>query len=316
MDAVFREVPRCPTPDLGLGCLTVSEKRALRSLVAIACLAAARPALAQEAPGLDLSEPPKPKEGDATELPPIDLSRPPGTPPKAAPPEKAEAPEAVPPFSEKDVALGDKVKAVQRKGFLKRGRFEVAPVLAVTVNDAFYQKFGGGLRLAYHLHDSFALALRGVTYRKPGFSDPRSWQPAPIRTDNAREGKVAFGGQLLSSQIYDQLMLDGMWSPVYGKVSVGQKHIVHFDLFLAAGFGLVWSATTEPPRNEPPHLATDFGGGIRFYPKDWLALEAGLMATLYPDRPIASLPATVQKVFAANIGVSFFFPMSFDYVYP
>jgi outer membrane beta-barrel protein len=290
----------------------------MRSLVAIACLAVALPALPQEAPGLDLSEPPRPKDGgDATELPPIDLSKPPGTPPKASPAEeKAEAPPPVPPFSEKDVALGDKVKAVQRKGFLKRGRFEVAPVLAVTVNDAFYQKFGGGLRLAYHLHDSFALALRGVTYRKPELSSPRSWQPAPIRTDNAREGKIAFGGQLLSSQIYDQLMLDGVWSPVYGKVSFREKHIVHFDLFLAAGFGLVWSATTEPPRNDPPHLATDFGGGIRFYPKDWLALEAGLMATLYPDRPIASLPATVQKVFAANFGVSFFFPTSFDYVHP
>jgi hypothetical protein len=41
-----------------------------------------------------------------------------------------------------------------------------------------------------------------------------------------------------------------------------------------------------------------------------------MMATLYPDRPQASLPATVQKVFVANVGVSFFFPTSFEYVYP
>jgi outer membrane beta-barrel protein len=289
----------------------------MRSLVAFAWLAAALPSLAQEVPGLDLSQPPKPKSGgDTTELPPIDLSKPPEAPSKAAPrEEKAEAPPGAP-FSEKDVALGDKVKAVQRKGFLKRGRFEVAPVFAVTVNDAFYQKFGGGLRLAYNIQDSFAIALRGVTYRKPEFSDPRSWQPAPIRTDNAREGKIAFGGQLLSSQIYDQVMLDGIWSPVYGKVSFLQKHIVHFDLFLSAGFGLVWSATTEPPRNEDPHIATDFGGGVRFYPKEWLAFELGTTATLYPDRPIASLPATIQKVFTANFGVSFFFPTSFDYVHP
>jgi outer membrane beta-barrel protein len=289
----------------------------MRSLVAIACLAAALPALAQEVPGLDLSQPPKPKSGgDSTELPPIDLSKPPEPPPKSAPPEEKADAIPIAPFSEKDVALGDKVKAVQRKGFLKRGRFEVAPVFALTVNDAFYQKFGGGLRLAYNFHDSFALALRGVTYRQPEFSDPRKWQPAPIRTDNAREGKIAFGGQLLSSQIYDQLMLDGIWSPVYGKVAFRQKHIVHFDLFLSAGFGLVWTATTEPPRNEAPHIATDFGGGVRFYPKEWLAFELGMNATLYPDRPIADLPATVQKVFTANFGLSFFFPMSFDYVHP
>jgi outer membrane beta-barrel protein len=289
----------------------------MRTFVAIACLCAAFPGLAaQEVPGIDLSQPPsKPKNGgDTTELPPIDLSKP---PPKAPPPEqKADAPVSGAPFSEKDVALGDKVKAVQRKGFLKRGRFEVGLSSPVTVNDAFYQKYGLGLRLAYNMQDSFAVALRGVTYRRPDFSSPTSWKPEPIRTDNARAGKIAFGGQLLSSQIYDQVMLDGVWSPVYGKVSVLQKHIVHFDLYLAAGFGLVWTATTEPPRNEPPHLATDFGGGVRFYPKDWLAFEAGLMATLYPDRPIESLPATIQKVFVANLGVSFFFPMSFDYVYP
>jgi outer membrane beta-barrel protein len=288
----------------------------MRSLVAIACLAAALPALAQEVPGLDLSQPPKPKEGDATELPPIDLSKPAQPPPKAAPPEEKPQPAAVAPFSEKDVALGDKVKAVQRKGFLKRGRFEVAPVFALTVNDAFYQKFGGGLRVAYNFHDSFALALRGVTYRKPEFSDPRSWKPEPVRTDNVRAGTRAFDSQLVSSQIYDQLMVDGIWSPVYGKVSFLQKHIIHFDLFLSAGFGLVWSATTEPPRNEDPHIATDFGGGLRFYPKDWLAFEMGLSATLYPDRPAASLPATLQKVFTANFGLSFFFPTSFDYVHP
>jgi outer membrane beta-barrel protein len=288
----------------------------MRSFVAIALLVAALPSVAQEVPGLDLSQPPKPKEGDATELPPIDLSKPP-EPPRAAPPaEDAPADRPVAPFSEKDVALGDKVKAVQRKGFLKRGRLEVAPVFALTVNDAFYQKFGGGLRIAYNLHDSFALALRGVTYRKPELSDPREWQPSPIRTDNAKAGKIAFGGQLLSSQIYDQLMLDGVWSPVYGKVSFLQKHIIHFDLFLSAGFGLVWSATTEPPRNEDPHLATDFGGGVRFYPKEWLAFELGMIATLYPDRPIDSLPATLQKVFVANFGVSFFFPTTFDYVHP
>jgi outer membrane beta-barrel protein len=289
----------------------------MKSFVAIAWLAAALPALAQDVPGLDLSQPPKPKGGgDTTELPPIDLSKPAEPPHKATPPEEKPDAQSVVPFSEKDVALGDKVKAVQRKGFLKRGRFEVAPVFALTVNDAFYQKFGGGLRLAYNIHDSFALALRGVTYRQPEFSDPRSWQPSPIRTDNARAGKIAFKGQLLSSQIYDQLMLDGIWSPVYGKVSFRQKHIVHFDLFLSAGFGLVWSATTEPPRNEDPHIATDFGGGLRFYPKDWFAFELGMTATLYPDRPIASLPATIQKVFVANFGVSFFFPTTFDYVHP
>jgi outer membrane beta-barrel protein len=263
---------------------------------------------AQEMPGIDLAQPPKqaapaekpPQEG---ELPPIDLGKPAPQPsPPAAEAKEAES-KPVLPFSEKDVALGDKVKAVQRKGFIKAHRFEVTPQVSLTVNDPYYQKFGGGLRLAYSLHDSFAVAVRGTYF-------------TPYRRDSVREGKLAFRSQLLSSQLYGLTMIDGIWSPVYGKTSFLNKNIIHFDLFLSAGFGLVWSATSLAPRNEGPHFATDFGGGVRFYPKEWLAFELGLNATLYPDQPMKSVPGTIQKVFVTNVGFSFFFPPSFEYVHP
>jgi outer membrane beta-barrel protein len=267
-------------------------------------LALVAPAGAQESQGLDLSAPakaePKKPRADAAEAEPLSLRQ-------ASPAEAATA-KAAPAstgslFAEGDVALGDRVKAVQRKGFIKRGRFEVAPILSVSVNDAFYQKVGGGLRLAYSLQDSFAVALRGAYY-------------TPWRADNARVGKLAFQSQLLTSQITSQAMADGVWSPIYGKAAFLGDSIVHFDVFLAAGFGAVWSATSDAPRNEGPHPAGELGGGVRFYPKEWMAFELGLMATFYPDQPIVSVPATVQKVFVANVGVSFFFPTTFEYVYP
>lgn len=285
----------------------------MRTPFALTLLLAAAPisGLAQEMPGIDLSQPPPKQEPgsegtparEGGELPPMDLSQPP--PQEQPPPERKEekGANAVLPFSESDVALGDKVKAVQRKGVLKRGRFEVAPQFSLTVNDAFFQKFGGGLRLAYSLHDSFAIAVRGTYF-------------TPYRTDAVREGKLAFNSQLLSSQLHGLAMLNGVWSPIYGKASFLNKNIVHFDLYLSAGFGAVWSATSLAPRNEGPHIATDFGGGVRFYPKEWLAFELGLNATLYPDQPIESVPGTVQKVFTANVGFSFFFPTTFEYVYP
>ncbi|BDG04928.1 outer membrane beta-barrel domain-containing protein [Anaeromyxobacter oryzae] len=286
----------------------------MRTTIAIACLIASAPAFAQEIPGIDLSQPPPPQReqppaekqpSDEGELPPVDLSKPQGEPkpPPAPSAAKEEEKKGGAPFSEKDVALGDKVKAVQRKGFLKRGRFELTPTFAATVNDAFYEKFGGGLRFAYSLQDSFALALRGNWF-------------TPYRTDNVRVGKLAMQSQLLSSQLTGQVMLDGVWSPIYGKAAFLGKNIVHFDLYLAAGFGAVWSATSFAPRNEGPHFATDLGGGVRFYPKEWFAFDLGLMATLYPDQPVESVPGTVQKVFVANVGISFFFPTTFEYYYP
>ncbi len=270
-------------------------------------LAFGAPAGAQELQGLDLSAPAKAEARkpapEPTEVAPLDLTAPQAKDRAKEKPAPAAPAAGATLFGERDVALGDRVKAVQRKGFLKRGRFEVAPILSLTVNDAFYQKVGGGLRLAYSFQDSFALAVRGAYY-------------TPFRADNARVGKLAFQSQLLTSQIYSQAMMDGVWSPVYGKAAFLGDAIVHFDVFLSAGFGVVWSATSDAPRNEGPHPAAEFGGGVRFYPKEWMAFELGLLATFYPDQPIVSVPATTQTVFVANVGVSFFFPTSFQYVYP
>ncbi len=295
----------------------------MRSHVVIAWLTAAIPGLAlaaEEQPGIDLSQP-KPKEEPpprGEEQPGIDLSKPAPPPPREAPPPAPEkAAVSGRPFSEKDVALGDKVKAVQRKGFLKKGRFELGANFAPTVNDAFFQKFGGGVRLAYNIDDAFAITLRGTKYAK-------------LRTDNVREGKLAFQSQLLTSDIDQQFMIGGVWSPIYGKASVFDSKIIHFDLYLQAGFGLVWTSTSGAPRKEGafcmelpweseqrcPKYAADFGGGLRFYPKDWLAFDLGLLATFYPDQPLAQLPATTQRVFVMSVGVSFFWPFTFDYVYP
>jgi outer membrane beta-barrel protein len=297
----------------------------LRKTIAILLVALPMVGAPQGLEGLDLSAPrrkaqpvPLPPPSDADEeLPPLpsEPSEPAEPKPAAKPPEPVNATGgqadllALP---EGDVALGDRVKAVQRKGFLKRHRFEITPLFAATVNDAFYQKVGGGLRAAYNLQDSFAIAARGVIYD----FDAAGIRLQPVRTDNVREGKVAFQSQLLTSQISKLAMVDGIWSPVYGKAAWLDRSIVHFDLYLAAGFGAVWSATSKAPRDEGPHIAADLGAGVRFYPREWMAFEAGMMLTLYPDQPILTVPGTVQKVLAANVGVSFFFPWRFEYVYP
>jgi hypothetical protein len=94
------------------------------------------------------------------------------------------------------------------------------------------------------------------------------------------------------------------------------NRIIHFDMFFLAGFGGVWSATSGAPRNLGPHLAGDVGTGLRFYPADWLALEAGVGATFYPDQPVVSAPSSMQRVITATVGASIFFPFHFEYARP
>ncbi len=282
----------------------------MRSLLWLA-LALPLAAAAQQAPGIDLSgppaeKPPEPAPPERTRAPVQDLGTPRedparAEPAKARPGDALEAAVGVP--GERDTALEDRVKAVQRKGFLKRGRLQLSAFATPTWNDAFYQKFGFGGRLAYNLQDSFAVAASGTAY-------------LVSRTDYVKEGVRAFDSQLLQSQPSYSAMLEGVWSPVYGKAAWLGKSIVHFDFYLVGGLGAVWSATSFEPRNEGPHLAAEFGGGIRFYPTSYLALELAVTAILYPDQKDLAVPGTLQKIISAGFGVSFLWPMGFEYYYP
>lgn len=262
-------------------------------------------AAAQQQTGIDLSAPPAEK--------PPEPALPEPAPSEAAPPRETPAPAKVRPSDalesavgvpgERDTALEDRVKAVQRKGFLKRGRLQLTAFATPTWNDAFYQKYGLGGRLAYNLRDSFAVAASGTYY-------------LVSRSDYVRNGVAAFQSQLLQSQPSYSAMLEGVWSPVYGKAAWMGKSIVHFDFYLVGGLGAVWSATSFAPRDEGPHLAGEFGGGIRFYPTSYLALEMAITAVIYPDQKDLAVPGTLQKILSAGLGVSFLWPMRFEYYYP
>jgi outer membrane beta-barrel protein len=262
-------------------------------------------AAAQQQTGIDLSAPPaeKPPEPALPEPAPSEAAPPRETPApaKTRPSDALESAVGVP--GERDTALEDRVKAVQRKGFLKRGRLQLTAFATPTWNDAFYQKYGLGGRLAYNLRDSFAVAASGTYY-------------LVSRSDYVRNGVAAFQSQLLQSQPSYSAMLEGVWSPVYGKAAWMGKSIVHFDFYLVGGLGAVWSATSFAPRDEGPHLAGEFGGGIRFYPTSYLALEMAITAVIYPDQKDLAVPGTLQKILSAGLGVSFLWPMRFEYYYP
>ncbi|HEU4383795.1 MAG TPA: outer membrane beta-barrel domain-containing protein [Anaeromyxobacteraceae bacterium] len=274
---------------------------------AILWLALALPlaAAAQQVPGIDLSAPPEekpaepPPPAEKTRVPPQEL----GTPKKEAarPGDALEAAVGVP--GERDTALEDRVKAVQRKGFLKRGRLQLTALVSPTWNDAFYQKLGLSGRLAYNLRDSFAVAVSGSYY-------------LVTRTDYVKQGVRAFNSQLLQSQPTSSVMLEGVWSPIYGKAAWLGRSIVHFDFYLVGGLGAVWSATSFEPRNEGAHLAAEFGGGLRFYPLSYLALELAVTGAVYPDQKDLAVPGTLQKIITAGFGVSFLWPTGFEYYYP
>jgi outer membrane beta-barrel protein len=272
----------------------------IRTLAASLALALLFPAVARgqnSFEGLDLTDDPKKEEPKKD-----DLEATPDTPPpakKKPPPPPAEgdkkplvkAEEGV--TGERDTTQEDRVKSVQRKLYLKKGRVELAPYVSASVNDPYYSKFGVALRAAYYLADTLALSAR--------FS---LMQVVP--TDDVRTAKKTFQSRIFFSVPIWSAMMDAEWSPIYGKVAF-MNSILHFDAYLLGGAGVVTTETSALP-NRGPQVAADLGFGARFVAKDFLAVNVALINTSYVDQPTGTTKGSTQNIMALNLGLSIFFP--------
>jgi outer membrane beta-barrel protein len=195
--------------------------------------------------------------------------------------------------SDKKRSLEDRVKAVQRKVFLKKKRIELYPFFATDLNDPFFQHLMVGASLAYHLADSLSLEARG------GFV-VASIASGAIKTVRIEDNLV------LDNQPVYKYHADGdiSWSPFYGKISVLGEGILHFDTYVTAGAG-VWGTDTGV------HPAVNFGLGQRYFLTQWLVARIELRDYLFQET--RDNFSDLKKALVLGFSVSGFFPTSFEY---
>jgi len=262
--------------------------------------------------GLDVTgDEPKKEEPQKEEPPPQSL--PPPEPPGAQA-DSAAAPKGDQKLDEVQIANEDRVKSVERKAFLKKYRFELTPMGFVTVNDSFYAKSGPAVRLGFFFSDSLGLAFRYDQYNA-------------INNDDTRIAKRELQSRLPYVQPQHGFSLELLWSPVYGKVAVGNS-INTFDVYVVGGAGVVLSKTTYADSTsnwagDGPHVSAHVGIGQKFHLLDWLAVDLSLIDTLYMDRPDNAgggadqgAKSILQNLVSLNLGLSFYLPLGFEYKEP
>ncbi len=262
--------------------------------ILLALFIAPAPAFAQNQEdtglGLDLSGDPKQPQ-EETE----NTAEPPAEEPPPLPSTVAEPPPAEPLTpAERDVTLDDRVKSVQRKVYLKKSRFELAPFITLSVNDPYYTKVGAAVRGAYYLADTLALAARVSVMQV-------------LPEDDVRIAKRTFQSRIFYSVPQWSAMGDVEWSPLYGKVAF-LNSILHFDAYLLGGMGVVNTEMSKVD-NRGPSLAADLGLGIRFVARDFLAVNVALINTSYVDQPLNTSKGATQNIMTLNAGISVFFPL-------
>lgn len=196
--------------------------------------------------------------------------------------------------------FGDQIVVIQLNPFLRKGRVELAPTFHGSFNDSLAQQLNVGLVANYHiLQWLYAGVLggwqdwRGISEDANGFTN--QYDRVIDATDAIPEVSVLNGyvGGVVG------------FVPFYGKLALFNSAIVHWDLSIGIGGGVVHSR------------ANDFLGagmltvGQRFFILDWLSLNVDIRGLFYFEELRQSSGLFTQ--WQAGVGVGFWLPTSFEY---
>jgi outer membrane beta-barrel protein len=228
----------------------------------------------------------------------------------------------------KESEVAEEIYAVQRMYVLRSGRFELAPSYATTVNDPYVWHPALSVGLNYWVTNVLAVGANFLWYQgiesesDLNFSVRRSTRLAVPITEYQLGAHLNF-----------------TYVPIYGKFSMFNSSIFQWDSYLIGGVGMM---RTRPVAVVDPAVRTfDFdwrvafnvGIGLRVFVtryftifgelRDYIYLEKleNLNVKLGSDREELKSAwidqnATLTNNVTAQIGVSIFFPFTFDYRYP
>ncbi len=198
------------------------------------------------------------------------------------------------------------ILTLQRKTFMKINRYEAGPHLGFVTNDPFLSVYMAGGSFAYHVTEVFGVEV-SATYapfvvRKP------------ITVQIVEENQVTPD----ISKIQFLANASAQYSPVYGKVAMGQNGIIMFDLFGTFGTGFVNTnddLEALQAEGEEFAVATDaqfhptlnYGGGFRVIFNEGLAVRIEARGMSYVET-LESTTLEMKNNMILQASASFFFP--------
>jgi outer membrane beta-barrel protein len=201
------------------------------------------------------------------------------------------------------------IKTIQRKTFLKLGRWEIAPHVAFVANDPFLNRYIVGSGIGYHLTEIFAIEANIDFSPDLGTAD---WKPLTKQLVEENHvspdiSKLTFFGNV-----------SFQFSPIYGKAALMGRNIINFDIYGAFGMGATRTAddlealqAQEDPRaiatQIQVHPTTNYGGGARIIFNENLALRVEARSMLYIETVNATTLEMKQNLLI-QAAVSFFVP--------
>jgi len=201
------------------------------------------------------------------------------------------------------------IKTIEKKNFLKLGRFEVTPNVAFVTNDPFLNRYILGTGLAYHATEIFALELNLGFSPNLGEAD---WKALTKQLVNQNH----VSPDLSPMQVFGNTTFS--FSPIYGKVAISGQKVINFDIFGAFGMGVAQTSDDLKAlqaegdqqalaTQNQVHPTTNFGGGARVVMGESFAFRVEGRSLVYIET-VNSTTLEMKNNFILQAGLSFFFP--------
>jgi outer membrane beta-barrel protein len=227
----------------------------------------------------------------------------------------------------KEREIAEEIFAVQRMYVLRSGRFELAPSLAFTFNDQYVTHPALAVGLNYWVTNVLAVGASFLWYQG-------------VESESELNFSVRRSARLAVPITQYQLgaHLNFTYVPIYGKFSMFNDAIFQWDSYLVGGVGMM---RTRPVAVIDPavrsfdfdwRVAFNAGIGLRLFVtrfftifgefRDYLYLEklenldVELGAAREDEETWIDQEATLTNNVTAHVGITLFFPFTFEYRYP
>jgi outer membrane beta-barrel protein len=227
--------------------------------------------------------------------------------------------------------------AVQQSYVLRDGRFELTPYYGISLNDPFVTHNAFGIKLGWYITEVLGLGASFQWYQgldaesEDNFHIPRSFRLV-----------VPINEYQLAAHLHFSYV------PIYGKLTIFNEWIFHWDCFIEGGVGFLY--TRPIPVVDPEvrtfdfgiRVAANIGIGARIFLTKFVAIYVQYTDYMYMEKlenlNIAPSETTDQtsaewgqsrynpstwlgeSKFTNDmmllVGASIFFPFTFDYEYP
>lgn len=213
-------------------------------------------------------------------------------------------------------AFAGKIPPVSGQLFRKAGRFELTPTGNLSLNDAFFSKYFGGVKLGYHFTESLSLSAHAAA----GTTSKTGSAVVCPQNSGCRPATDEMMFQV-PGRIRGIAGLEAAWSPVYGKLNVFAERVAHFDLSILLGGDVIAhdevlsspDARDLAAAGDEPSMTTTFGGhvgiGARLFLAEWIALRLEVKDYVYVLEVPNNGGKDLQNQIFTELGVSFFLPL-------